>query len=61
MILYALSIPFNNDYTYLTEGSGSDIHHRFFDSLEEVKECQSRWKGSKIVVVTFKEYGEIHE
>lgn len=61
MILYALKIPFNADYMYLTEGSGSDIHHRFFDNLEEAKECQSRWKGSKVVVVTFKEYGEIYE
>ena len=55
MILYALKVPFIDDYMYLTENSGNDIAIRFFDTLEEAKECQTRWQGSKIVVVTFED------
>lgn len=55
MTLYALKIPFMDDYMYLTEGSGNDIHHKFFDSYEDVLESSLNWKGSKIVEVTFKE------
>lgn len=54
MILYAVKIPFINDWMYLTEGSGNDIHHKFFDTLEEAQERADSWKG-KVVTVTFEE------
>jgi hypothetical protein len=38
----------------LTEGSGSNIHHKFFDTYEEAKERADDWKG-KVVTVTFED------
>lgn len=54
MILYAVKIPFLDGWMYLTEGSGNNIHHKFFDVYDEADERATDW-GGKVVTVTFED------
>jgi len=54
---YAIKIPFEDNFLYLTEGSLDDLQVVLYNTREEAERESSTW-GTSVEIVEYKELGD---